>query len=201
MGSSTMCYLQSIDFIMKPILLRQVKFSFSEKASKLCTIFPCFSNIFSLFLTAGNVSERSKELVFSAIFSAISIFVALFVIGHSLDSHWTVSQLFAYNMPAVIEQIYFCSCFFHNVLFAIHRFYNETKFAASGTQVVGNYVLRFEISNIIEKPHTLVFFTNINPIPTSLCHVITVNGLIQPMACRNRVKYVICVFLPFSFQI
>ena len=45
MVSSTMCYFQSIDFIMKPILLRQVKFSFSEKATKLCTIFPSFSNI------------------------------------------------------------------------------------------------------------------------------------------------------------
>ena len=66
--------------------------------------------------------------------------------------------------------------FFHNVLFAIHRFYNETNFAASGTQVVGHDDgLRFEISNIIEKPHTLVFFTNI--------------------------KYVICRFLPFSVQI
>ena len=28
----------------------------------------------------------------------------------------------------------------------------------------------------------------LNPIPTDLCHVITVYGLIQPMASRNRVK-------------
>ena len=27
-----------------------------------------------------------------------------------------------------------------------------------------------------------------NPIPTGLCHVITVYGLIQPMAGRNKVK-------------
>ena len=65
--------------------------------------------------------------------------------------------------------------FFHNVLFAIHKFYNETNFAVSGTWVVGNDGLRFEISNIIEKPHTLVFFT--------------------------KIKYVICRFLQFFVQI
>ena len=36
-----------------------------------------------------------------------------------------------------------------------------------------------------------------NPIPTGLCHVITVYGLIQPIVGRNRVDSQTRVFRPF----
>jgi hypothetical protein len=36
-----------------------------------------------------------------------------------------------------------------------------------------------------EKTHR---FPTLNPIPTGLCHVITIYGLIQPIASRNRVN-------------
>ena len=38
-----------------------------------------------------------------------------------------------------------------------------------------------------------------NPIPTGLCHVITVYGLIQPMAGRNRVKLQISSIFNFDW--
>ena len=127
------------------------------------------------FLTAGNVSERSKELVFSdifwtifwTIFWAISIFKALFVywhylwqsldnhwtvIGQSLESHWTVNPLFAHYMPAVIEQIYFCSC----LVYIIKT--NKVKMKKINEYKMRRFVIW---SNELISSHFLFFFSNI----------------------------------------
>ena len=58
--------------------------------------------------------------------------------------------------------------------------YNETNFAVSGTWVVGNDGQRFEISNIIEKPHTLAFFTKIKYV----CYL-----QVFVFFCSNLVEY------------
>ena len=41
----------------------------------------------------------------------------------------------------------------------------------------------------------------LNPIPTGLCHVITVYGLIQPSASRNRVNILLILLLVVSVEI
>ena len=53
-----------------------------------------------------------------------------------------------------------------------------------------NMLKLIEFAAQINTCHWSLFMYILNPIPTGLCHVITVYGLIQPMAGRNKVKSV-----------
>ena len=74
------------------------------------------------------------------------------------------------------------------------RIYNHLKYEDRFMMILSGKFIR----EILDLPQTFNVLCKartseemggaLNPIPTGLCHVITVYGLIQPMAGRNRVK-------------